>query len=164
MKSLAVLALAASVVAPAIAAAQTSTPPSGQPGASSQPSQTSSESSPSASSATSGMQGLQVQSKSLVGSTVRNRDGKDIGKVTNLLIDPSQGRINGVVVSMGGTAGFGAQEITVPWSALQVARDQQNLVVTLQQELLQQAPQKAEDRKNNSEGSASPGSQDQRRR
>ena len=154
MKNLAVLALAACVVAPAVAGAQTSTPPSGQPGASGQ----------SDPSAASGMPGLQVQSKSLVGSTVRNRDGKDIGKVVNLLIDPSQGRINGVVVSMGGTAGFGAQEITVPWSALQVARDQQNLVVTLQQELLQQAPPRADDRKNSSDGSASPGSQDQRRR
>ena len=77
--------------------------------------------------------------------------------MTNLLIEPSQGRVNAVVVSMGGKAGFGAQEITVPWSALKLARDGQNVVVTLQQELLQPAP------KNGSEGSASPSSQDRRR-
>jgi len=160
MKKIAMFALAACVVAPAVAGAQTS----GQPGQQAQPP---APSTPSGLSATSGIpsQGLQIQSKSLVGSTVRNREGKDVGKVTNLLIDPSQGRINGVIVSMGGTAGFGAQEITVSWSALQLARDQQNVIVTLQQELLQQAPQKAEERKNGSEGSASPGqnSQDRRR-
>ena len=155
MKKVAVFALAACVVAPAIAGAQApgqSSDQSGQPAASSS-STTSGSSAP---------QGLQIQSKSLVGSSVRNREGKDIGKVTDLLIEPSQGRVNAVVVSMGGKAGFGAQEITVPWSALQLARDGQNVVVTLQQELLQPAP-KAEDRKNGSEGSASPSSQDRRR-
>jgi sporulation protein YlmC with PRC-barrel domain len=166
MKKVAVFALAACVVAPAIAGAQTPGQPSdqtGQQGQSGQPSgQPAQSAAPGSTSGMSSQPGLQIQSKSLVGSSVRNREGKDIGKVTNLLIEPSQGRVNGVVMSMGGTAGFGAQEITVPWSALKLARDGQNVVVTLQQDLLQPAP-RADDRKNGSEGSASPNSQERRR-
>jgi sporulation protein YlmC with PRC-barrel domain len=101
-------------------------------------------------------QSVQVAAKSLLGSTVRARDGKDFGKVANLMIDPAQGRISAVVVSTGGTAGLGANEVVMPWNAFQVGRDQNNLVLTMQQEPLQPAPARADDKKRESGGSASP--------
>jgi len=141
MRKIALLAVLACVVAPVGAGAQQpSPPPQGTQAAAAD------------------QQGVQVQSKSLIGATVRGQDGKDVGTVTNLLIDPAQDRINGVVVSMGGTLGIGAKELTVPWNGLQVGRDRQDLVVTLQQQMLQQAPPRAEDRQDRSEGSASPSS------
>jgi sporulation protein YlmC with PRC-barrel domain len=101
---------------------------------------------------------VQIKSKSLIGSTVRNRDGKDLGKVADLVIEPSDGRISGVVISMGGVAGVGARDITVPWNSVQVTRDQRSLVLTLQQDPLQPAPARADDKKG-SEGQASPSDQ-----
>jgi sporulation protein YlmC with PRC-barrel domain len=141
MKFLALLAFGASVLAPTgLVSAQ------GQTDQQQQQQQQSQQS-----------QGTQVKSKSLVGSTVRGQDGKDVGKVSDVMIDPAQGRISSVIISMGGTAGIGARELTVPWNAIQVGRDQQNIVVTLQQDALQQAPPRADDKKKDqSGGQASP--------
>jgi sporulation protein YlmC with PRC-barrel domain len=87
--------------------------------------------------------GLQIDSKSLVGSTVRGEDGKDLGHVANLMIDANDGRVTAVVITMGkilgiGGAGItlGGKDVTVPWSAIKLARDQQNVVVTLQQSMM----------------------------
>jgi len=82
-------------------------------------------------------QGLQLQAKSLMGSTVRSQDGKDIGKVSNLMIDPKDGKVTSVVVTMGARLGMGGQDVAVPWDGVQVGHDQQNLVLTMQQQLPQ---------------------------
>jgi sporulation protein YlmC with PRC-barrel domain len=87
-----------------------------------------------------GQQGVQLQANSLIGSTVRGQDGKDLGKVQDLMIDPKDGKVTSVLVSMGGTLGVGSKQMSVPWDAVQVARDQQKMVVTIQQPLMPQAP------------------------
>jgi sporulation protein YlmC with PRC-barrel domain len=83
-----------------------------------------------------------VGSDSLVGSTVRNADGVDVGKVTGLMIDPADGRVVTVLVSTGGTLGVGANTISVPWSAVKVGQDRGKLVVTASQ-TLEAAPSKS---------------------
>ena len=83
---------------------------------------------------------VQVEAKSLIGSTVRSHDGKDIGKVTNVMIDPRDGKVSGIVMSMGTKLGMGGSQMTVPWDAVQIARDQQQIVVTLQQQVMPTAP------------------------
>lgn len=92
-----------------------------------------------------GGQGVQLQAKSLMGSTVRSQDGKDIGKVSNLMID-KDGKIASVVVTMGSRLGMGGQDVAVPWDSVQVGRDQQSLVVTMDPAQLPQAPAKQSDR------------------
>lgn len=84
--------------------------------------------------------GAQIDSKSLVGSTVRGEDGKDIGKVANVMIDPSDGKVTALVVTMGRTIGIGGtgvtlngKDITVPWDGVKVGRDRDKFVVTLLQ-------------------------------
>jgi len=135
MKSWQALVIAASVVGvsltPAVAQ-QTS------PGAS--PSATG-PSSPSAS-----QPGVQIEATSLIGSTVRSQDGKDIGKVYQLLIDPKDGRVTSVVLSMGGTLGIGEKRVTVPWDAVKVGRDDTQVVVTTDQRILEPAPPRAQER------------------
>ena len=64
---------------------------------------------------------VQVEAKSLIGSTVRSHDGKDIGKVTNVMIDPRDGKVSGIVMSMGTKLGMGGSQMTVPWDAVQMA-------------------------------------------
>src|SRR5262249_39647344 len=59
-------------------------------------------------------QTLLVGSDSLVGSAVRDTDGRDIGKVSRLMIDPAEGRISSVIIATGGTLGVGANTISIP--------------------------------------------------
>src|SRR5262245_31997619 len=87
--------------------------------------------------------GLQIDSKSLVGSTVRGEDGQDIGHVANLMIDANDGRVTAVVITMGKMVGvggtgitLGGKDITVPWSGIKLGRDQQRVVVTLQESMM----------------------------
>lgn len=101
-------------------------------------------------------QGVQINGSSLMNSTVRGTDGKDLGKVSDLLIDPKDGRVAAVIVSMGGTLGMGKKEIAVPWHAVQLGRDQQQIVVTLQQPLIPPAPKAQDQRRDQSSPSASP--------
>jgi sporulation protein YlmC with PRC-barrel domain len=84
--------------------------------------------------------GVMIDSKSLVGSTVRSSDGKDIGKVERLMIDPKDGRVRTVVISMGGTLGVGGNTVAMAWDQVKVAQDQGKLVVMVDQQALDRAP------------------------
>jgi sporulation protein YlmC with PRC-barrel domain len=85
--------------------------------------------------------GVTIASDSLVGTKVRDAQGKELGEISRLMIDAKQGKIAAAVIKQGGTLGMGAKEISVPWEGLTLQRGQnQELVVTMQQEYLEQAP------------------------
>ena len=85
--------------------------------------------------------GLTVASDSLVGTEVRDAQGKVIGKISGLMIDARQGKIAAALIKQGGALGMGGKEISVPWDGLTLQRGQnQELVVTMQQQYLEQAP------------------------
>jgi sporulation protein YlmC with PRC-barrel domain len=103
--------------------------------------------------------GVQIEANSLIGSPVRGQDGKDLGKVSKLMIDPSDGRVTTVIISSGGTLGMGGKELAMPWSAMKLARDQDaRVVVTVQQPMMEQAPSARDQERQRNGGSASPGS------
>lgn len=76
-----------------------------------------------------------VGSDSLVGSAVRDTDGRDVGKVSRLMIDPSDGRITSIIIATGGTLGVGSNTISIPWSSVKVGQDRGKVVVTASQTL-----------------------------
>lgn len=85
--------------------------------------------------------GLMVASDSLIGTKVVDAQGKEIGSISKLLIDAKQGKVTAALIRQGGTLGMGAKEISVPWDALTLQRGQdQQLVVTMQQQMLEQTP------------------------
>ncbi|MGH7323846.1 MAG: PRC-barrel domain-containing protein [Candidatus Rokuibacteriota bacterium] len=85
--------------------------------------------------------GAAIASDSLVGTKVRDAQGNDVGQVSKLLIDPNDGKVVSVVIKHGGAFGIGGTEMSVPWNAVKVQRDdRQRLVVTMQREMLEQAP------------------------
>src|SRR5262245_685715 len=96
--ALAILSMAAAPMA--IATAQTPPPPPSQ--AQSQPAHS-----------TGTPQGVLVGSDSLVGSTVRDSGGRDVGKVNRLMIDPADGKISSLIIATGGTLGVGGNTISV---------------------------------------------------
>jgi len=80
-----------------------------------------------------------VDASSIIGATVRSQ-GKDIGKVDRLMVDPRDGRVRTVVVKMGGTLGVGGKTAAVPWDSVKLGQDNGKLVVSAEQQLLDQAP------------------------
>ncbi len=60
----------------------------------------------------------------LIGTKVKNGQGEDLGKISNLAIMPGQGRVPFAVLSQGGFLGIGAKLIAVPLSALTFEADQ----------------------------------------
>jgi sporulation protein YlmC with PRC-barrel domain len=110
---------------------------SGQPASASQPAPPN----PSASGTQAAAQAaVQVDTSALVGSQVRTSDGRELGTVDRLMMDPKQGQITTVVIKRGGTLGMGGETFAVPWSAVRVGQDDRKLVVTVDQQLLDRAP------------------------
>jgi sporulation protein YlmC with PRC-barrel domain len=83
---------------------------------------------------------VQVDANSIGGSTVRGSDGRDVGKVDRLMVDPKDGRISTLVITMGGTLGIGGRNVSVPWQSVRLGQDQGRLVVTVDQRFLELAP------------------------
>ena len=83
---------------------------------------------------------VQVDANSIVGSTVRSSDGRDIGKVSRLMVDPSDGRVTTVIMTIGGTLGVGGETVSIPWGSVRVGQDGRNLVLTVDQQIIEQAP------------------------
>lgn len=92
-----------------------------------------------ASPAASASPGILVGSDSLVGSTVRDGQGRDIGKVSRLMIDPAAGRIANLVVETGGRLGVGGNTVSLPWNSVKVGQDGGKVIVTASQ-MLESAP------------------------
>jgi len=87
-----------------------------------------------------------LEADTVVGSPVRNTEGKDIGKVKELLINLKDGKIAYAVVARGGILGFGEQSIAIAWSDLKVGRDEGKVVLTTNREVLEKAPRAEEDK------------------
>ncbi|HXG05438.1 MAG TPA: PRC-barrel domain-containing protein [Candidatus Binatia bacterium] len=83
---------------------------------------------------------VQVDAGSIIGSPVRGADGRDVGKVDRLMVDPKDGRISTVVISMGGTLGMGGRNVSVPWQSVRIGQDQGRLVVMVDQQFLEPVP------------------------
>ena len=134
-KFVTVVALVAGMALASGAAAQSS-------GGSSQPSagadQSSASQSSSSPSGQSAPTGVLVDANSIIGATVRAQ-GKDVGKVERLMVDPKDGRVRTVVVSQGGTLGMGGKSVSLPWESVKVGQDGDKIVVTAEQQL-EQAP------------------------
>lgn len=76
----------------------------------------------------------------LNGAAVENLEGEKLGKVEELMIDPSNGRIAYAVLSFGGILGFGEKLFAVPWDALFVDTKNEVVVLDIDKQTLKKAP------------------------
>lgn len=84
-----------------------------------------------------------VESNKLIGTRVKSPEGKDIGEIDRLMIDPKTGRVGYAVIGVGGVVGIGEKHVIVPWSqvASRIQRaDRDRVTVTMDQQTLEQAP------------------------
>ena len=82
---------------------------------------------------------LQKASK-LMGTSVKNNQDEKLGKVENLLVDLSSGRIVAVVISSGGFIGIGDELSAVPPNALRFTSDRAALQLDASKEMLAASP------------------------
>jgi hypothetical protein len=81
------------------------------------------------------------ETKDIIGTRIKNAEGKDIGEVDQLLIATS-GKVSHVVIGVGGLAGVGEKKVVVPWSELKfapVTAGKKN-AITMDQATLDSAP------------------------
>jgi len=67
-----------------------------------------------------------MRAEKLIGMRVYNANGDEVGKVNDILLD-KDGKVTGVVLSVGGVFGIGAKSVGLAWTELDVS-PQQNLV------------------------------------
>jgi sporulation protein YlmC with PRC-barrel domain len=79
------------------------------------------------------------RASSVVGSSVKDLDGKDAGKIEDLLVD-HEGDISYAVVSFGGFMGIGDKLFAVPWNAVILDREKRVVLVDVKKEALERAP------------------------
>lgn len=78
----------------------------------------------------------------LIGMPVRNRTGKDLGKIHDLVVELNSGDIRYAALSFGGFAGVGDKLFAVPWQAMSFKFGEQDrfFVFDLTPEKLEKAP------------------------
>ena len=71
---------------------------------------------------------------------VVNKAGQDMGQVQTFVVDMHEGLIAFVLVSFGGTLGFGDKWFALPWDALQWYPETMKFVLDMPEEVLKNAP------------------------
>jgi len=61
-----------------------------------------------------------LKASELIGMIVQGTDGKKLGDIKDLVIDPEEGGVEYAVLEFGGFAGIGDKYFAVPWEALQL--------------------------------------------
>lgn len=67
-----------------------------------------------------------VESRHIVGMKVKSTQGKDVGEIDQLIVNPSDGKITHVVLGRGGLMGVGEQKVVLSWSDLKIQADPDN--------------------------------------
>ena len=89
-------------------------------------------------------QGDLREAASLMGQTVTSKDGKELGTVSNLLVDMDTGQIHYLTVSTSGEADAAVQEYAVPWKAVERSPETEELALDISQDKFRNAPEGTE--------------------
>jgi len=86
--------------------------------------------------------GNEVLASSIIGATVKNAAGENLGEIDELVIDSQDARIKAAVVSVGGLLGIGAKSVAVPWDKVKMGSDadRDTVVIAMGKDELDQAP------------------------
>lgn len=77
----------------------------------------------------------------VLGSRITSTQGESIGSIEDLIIDQEEGTITAAIVSVGGFLGFGAKQIAVDWSELEINWDANEIQLELTREEAEEAPE-----------------------
>lgn len=83
--------------------------------------------------------GVAMASK-IIGEAVINRQNEALGKIHEMVIDATDGRVAYAVLSFGGFMGMGNKLFAMPWKAFEFASTENKLVLNVDKEKLKAAP------------------------
>ena len=81
-----------------------------------------------------------LKASDLIGMNVQGTDGKKLGDIKDLVIDPEEGGVEYAVLEFGGFAGIGDKYFAVPWEALQLDETNKRLSLDVHKKDLKNAP------------------------
>lgn len=81
-----------------------------------------------------------LSATTMIGDTVVNPEGEELGTLKELMIDLDEGRINYVVLSFGGFLGMGDKLFAIPWEAFTLNPAEHTFILNVDKELLENAP------------------------
>jgi sporulation protein YlmC with PRC-barrel domain len=81
-----------------------------------------------------------LSASTLTGDSVKNLQGESLGDLKDIMIDTTTGSIAYGVLSFGGILGMGEKLFAVPWSALQVDGQNEQLLLNVAKDRLKDAP------------------------
>ena len=82
------------------------------------------------------------ETSDMLGAKIMTPDGKELGELHALLIDPKDGKISHAVVNYGGRLGIGGEKVVVPYSALKMTGHEggKKATITMDRTALDNAP------------------------
>ena len=81
-----------------------------------------------------------VPASKIIGETVVNRQGENVGKIHELVIDARKNRVAYAVLSFGGFLGMGNKLFAMPWEAFEFSATEHKLILNVEKEKLKTAP------------------------
>lgn len=81
-----------------------------------------------------------LSATTMIGDDVRNRAGEDLGTLEEVMLDVNNGRITYGVLSFGGFLGMGDKLFAIPWSALDLNKDDKCFYLNVDKQQLENAP------------------------
>lgn len=85
--------------------------------------------------------GSEVRGDWVLGARVKSPDGGPIGSIEDLILDQEEGSVTAAVVSVGGFLGFGARQIAVDWSELEINYDGNEVTLDITRDEADEAPE-----------------------
>ncbi|HEX5791924.1 MAG TPA: PRC-barrel domain-containing protein [Rheinheimera sp.] len=84
--------------------------------------------------------GALLSAGSITDDEVCNMQDEKLGKIQDIMLDMTEGKIRYVVLSAGGFLGIGDRLFAVPWKALTLDRENQRFMLDVDVERLKNAP------------------------
>ncbi len=81
-----------------------------------------------------------LSASTIMGDSVRNANGDDLGKIEELMIDTDHQRVAYAVLSFGGFLGIGDKLFAIPLEAFRVDTKNHEFVLNVDREKLENAP------------------------
>lgn len=86
-------------------------------------------------------EGEELRGDWILGARVYTPDGETIGSIEDLILSSEDGSVNAAIVSVGGFLGFGAKEIAVDWSQLDINYDANEVTLGITRDAAEEAPE-----------------------
>ena len=86
---------------------------------------------------------MHMDSKELIGMSVKTPDGKRAGEIDHLIVNMRDGKVTHAIVGVGGVAGVGERHVVVPWSQVKIrheGNDRKDVFARIDRATLDNAP------------------------